>query len=68
MLFRYNSQWRGEGRVDTTMDIIARSLLLALKVEREGHEDRPMVLVSHSMGGLLVARVCFLNRHPDSQV
>lgn len=56
MLFAYNSS-PARGASATNLDDHARSLLLHLRNKRQDAPHRPLVFISHSLGGLVVKSV-----------
>ncbi|KAK5126855.1 hypothetical protein LTR08_004572 [Meristemomyces frigidus] len=71
VLSQYNSQYGGSNKVDSPLDTIASEVFRSAEGKTQGKPDegfimkavskdcqeRPMVFVAHSIGGLLVAQV-----------
>ncbi|KAI1175489.1 hypothetical protein F4777DRAFT_550113 [Nemania sp. FL0916] len=56
LLYKYQSAWTGALKVKQFMANIAMALLTSLQSEREKCQRRPIVLIGHSMGGLVIAK------------
>ncbi|KAK0631581.1 ankyrin repeat-containing domain protein [Immersiella caudata] len=57
MLYCYASAYKGSYKIKQYMDNIATIMLDALQLKRENSARRPIVLIGHSMGGLVAAKV-----------
>ncbi|KAK1241179.1 hypothetical protein MKX08_001153 [Trichoderma sp. CBMAI-0020] len=55
LLYHSLSAWIGEFKVDTTLRVLATTLLEALMDKRQNARCRPIVFIGHSMGGLVIA-------------
>ena len=56
LLFQYESAWAGGLRVKQFIQNIAFTLCMAIRSCREQRSNTPLVLVGHSMGGLVIAK------------
>ncbi|KXJ85652.1 hypothetical protein Micbo1qcDRAFT_127656 [Microdochium bolleyi] len=57
MVFNYRSNWLGESALRQSIGSAAGGLLQALVEEREDCADRPLLLIGHCFGGLIIQRV-----------
>lgn len=57
MSYGYQSYWFGDDAVKTSIDGVATKLLQDLKYERKLCRDRPLLLVGHCFGGLVIQKV-----------
>ncbi|KAM7194684.1 hypothetical protein V8F20_007876 [Naviculisporaceae sp. PSN 640] len=60
LLFRYSSAYHGPFKIKQHMINIARTLLERLHTDRKDASRRPIVLIGHSMGGLVAAKLLIL--------
>ncbi|SPO02000.1 uncharacterized protein DNG_04673 [Cephalotrichum gorgonifer] len=56
MRYGYNSRWFGEGAIKTKMSDISQPLLFDLNDYRKTCRDRPLILIGHSFGGLVILK------------
>lgn len=56
LLYMYDSAWIGNLKVKNYISNIAMSLLICLRSLRDDCKTRPIALIGHSMGGLVVAK------------
>ncbi|TGJ86147.1 hypothetical protein E0Z10_g2618 [Xylaria hypoxylon] len=60
LLYKYQSAWSGALKVKQFMANIAMAMLISLQSERKKCQRRPIVLIGHSMGGLVIAKAIIL--------
>ncbi|KAI0904424.1 ankyrin repeat-containing domain protein [Ustulina deusta] len=70
MLYAYASAYQGRFKMKQFIRIIAAGLLDRLQERREGCSRRPLILLGHSMGGIVIAKaLCLAERqtslYPD---
>lgn len=53
MRFGYQSQWAGEQKAHARPETIAEQLVAGLRAKRQACMDRPLILVTHSFGGII---------------
>ncbi|KIW24807.1 hypothetical protein, variant [Cladophialophora immunda] len=59
MRYGYKSDWFGPAAIKQSARNVAARLLAALRRERKGCTDRPLIFIAHSFGGLVVLKaVC----------
>ncbi|KAK4118455.1 hypothetical protein N657DRAFT_651298 [Parathielavia appendiculata] len=56
MRYGYNSRWFGEDAVRTKMSDISQTFLFELKDCRKTDQGRPLILIGHSFGGLILLK------------
>ncbi|KAL8337946.1 hypothetical protein RB598_006708 [Gaeumannomyces tritici] len=57
MRYGYSSQWFGKNATKTKMSDISQAFLFDLDEFRED-KNRPLILIGHSFGGLVLLKVC----------
>ena len=57
MAFGYESQWFGEYAIRQTLSPVAKSLLFSLRHERKFCKDRPLIMIGHCYGGLVIQKM-----------
>ncbi|KAH6886788.1 putative kinesin [Thelonectria olida] len=57
MAFGYNSVWFGKNAVKETLDGVAGKLLAALRSKRSSCPRRPIILIGHCFGGLVIQQM-----------
>lgn len=62
MTYGYESYWFGENAVRTSIDGVARMFLKDLRFQRKRCRDRPLLLVGHFFGGLVMQKVRVLEQ------
>ncbi|KAK8113454.1 hypothetical protein PG984_013980 [Apiospora sp. TS-2023a] len=66
MTYGYKSYWFGDDAVRTSIDGVATSFLQDLNYERSDCSDRPLLLVGHCFGGLVMQKAYTLaGIHPE---
>ncbi|KAI0145211.1 hypothetical protein GGR57DRAFT_481119 [Xylariaceae sp. FL1272] len=67
LLYKYQSAWTGSLQVQQFMENIANGLLTSLQSVRKKCQRRPIVMIGHSMGGLVIAKAVSIadNRRRD---
>lgn len=60
ILFQYASAYHGAFKIRQYLTNIARTLLERLHADRQAASRRPIILIGHSMGGLVAAKVLAL--------
>ncbi|TVY89508.1 hypothetical protein LAWI1_G005763 [Lachnellula willkommii] len=63
--FNHDSQWYGDEAVSLRLDPLASSLLRAIIDERKECQNRPLIIIGHSLGGLIIEKA--LLRHEASK-
>lgn len=56
LAFGYQSNWLGNARTNTRLGEIANELLTALEVARQDCHDRPIILIGHCFGGIVIEK------------
>ncbi|KAI9732413.1 MAG: hypothetical protein M1834_001621 [Cirrosporium novae-zelandiae] len=66
MTFRHNSKWKSDAQVKDIIDY-GKQLLSAVEDERvkDDVKDRPIVLIGHSFGGLLIEQALVIAKRPS---
>ncbi|THW71051.1 hypothetical protein D6D19_07467, partial [Aureobasidium pullulans] len=57
MRFGYKSQWFGADAIKQNTSVVAQRLLLSLSRRRKENPFRPLIVVAHCFGGLVVLKV-----------
>ncbi|KAI0102510.1 hypothetical protein GGR51DRAFT_285491 [Nemania sp. FL0031] len=65
MTFRHNSGWRYKALVKDLPDY-GKQLLSALRAIRATEPERPLILVGHSFGGLLIEQALVIAKRPTT--
>ncbi|KAL1966027.1 hypothetical protein VTN77DRAFT_4967 [Rasamsonia byssochlamydoides] len=63
MRYGYDSRWFGQDAVKTKTSDISQLFLLDLKFFREEDQNRPLILIAHGFGGLVVLGYAHLVHH-----
>lgn len=67
MVFEYESQWLGRSANNQRISYVADQLLLYLSHQRSRGSKRPIVFVSHCLGGLIVEKTLLNARSQQSE-
>ncbi|CAG8978699.1 hypothetical protein HYALB_00004682 [Hymenoscyphus albidus] len=59
MMYHYDSRWLGDGAISQTL-YNAAALLLDSLVAKRNDQNRPLMFLAHSLGGLVVAKALIL--------
>ncbi|CAD6441286.1 cb3ba11b-506d-45aa-9e63-7c7903804476 [Sclerotinia trifoliorum] len=63
MTYRHNSKWMG-GATAKDLTGYGKQFLSAVQDSREGSEDRPIIIIAHSFGGLLIEQALVTAKRP----
>lgn len=67
MVFEYQSQWLGRGASNQRISYVADQLLMYLSHQRSRGSKRPILFVSHCLGGLIVEKTLLNARSQQSE-